>query len=258
MNLDILALSFIQGISEILPISSSVNLYLFSQLFNWTNFTFSLKVALHAGSLLTLIVYFWKDIMDILKALTGKKPVRKTYLIPLILGTIPVVIFGFLSRDFIKEFDSAKIMGLSCIVFGLALVIFDKLASNHNRRYSTVSPFKAFLIGCGETIALFPGVSRLGICLTTSRILGLDRKQAINFSLMLAIPSICGSLFLEILDAIKTPGTVKFSNDALLGIIITAIIGLIVIRPCVRYMEKIGFVYLAAYRVAIGSIIYFM
>ena len=259
MDFNILFLSLIQGISEILPISSSVNLHFFSSIFNINNFSFSLKIALHAGSLLTLIVFFRKEIFDIFNGLFSQKKLSETHFFPLIFGTIPVVIFGYLSRDFIKEFDAPKIMGISSILFGIILVVFDKLSCSKSRTDKTPIPlFKSFLIGCFQSIAIFPGVSRLGICITASRLFGLDRRKAIYFSLLLAIPSIFGSLVLELLDCYKTQSFAAFSNDSLIGIFLTTIIGLFAIFPCVKYMEKSGFLALTIYRVLIGSAICFL
>lgn len=256
MNFDILGLGVIQGVSEILPISSSVNLYLFSKIFAISEFSFSLKIALHAGSLITLLIYFKREIADILKAIFGKRSLSDTYFWPLFLGTIPVVIFGFFARDFVKEFESPKIMGIFCIIFGIALTLFDKLSAKSRPGKQQLSKAKALIIGCCQTISIFPGVSRLGICITASRMLAIDRKSAINFSLMLAIPSICGSLFLEIVECFKTSSFALFSNDSLFGIFLTAIVGLITIIPCIRFMEKQGFLAIAVYRIIIGIAIF--
>lgn len=253
MNSDIISLSVIQGISEILPISSSVNLYFFSHLLHIENFTFSLKIALHAGSLITLLVYFGKEIYDIFKGFFGKKSLQDTHLIALIFGTIPVVILGYFAHDFVKEFDSPRVIGISSVIFGILLYVFDKFAGISKIDKKNVPITKAFFIGCCQAIAIFPGVSRFGICITSARMLGLARKKAIDFSLMLAIPSICGSLVLEILNS--NTYTEFISTESLSGIVLTALIGLIAILPCIRLMERKGFFPLMVYRVLIGTAI---
>lgn len=254
MDFNVISLSVIQGISEILPISSSVNLHFFSQLFHINNFTFSLKIALHAGSLITLLIYFHKEICDILNGLFGKKSVRETYFIPLILGTMPVVVLGYFAHDFVKEFDSPKVMGMASIIFGILLYAFDKFAKVSKADKKDISSIKAFFIGCCQAIAIFPGISRLGICITSSRMLGLARKKAIEFSLMLAIPSIFGSLILEIFLSHKS--FVIFSSKDMLGIALTALVGLLAILPCIRLMERKGFFALMLYRILMGLAIF--
>lgn len=260
MNPEILLLSIIQGIGEILPISSSVNLHFFSYIFDIKTFSFSLKIALHAGSLLTLLFYFRKEIIDIFKGMCSRGGrLKDTYFLPLVLGTIPVVVLGYLARDFVKEFDSKIIMGVSSVFFGIILLIFDKLACGKTRMDKTpVSSGKAFFIGCFQAIAIFPGVSRLGICITASRMLSLDRKKAVFFSLFLAIPSILGSLSLEIFDSLKTGSNLLLSSDVLVGIALTMLFGIAIIGPCIKFMEKKGFLAITIYRIAIGTLICFI
>lgn len=255
MDFGVFALSLVQGIGEILPISSSVNLHFVSKLFHIDSFSFSLKIALHAGSLIALLIYFQKEIINIFK----QKFSKRTYFFPLIVGTIPVVIFGYFARDFVKEFDSPKIMGISSVLFGVLLFAADKFADTKNQTSKFLSLSKAFVIGIFQAIAIFPGVSRLGICLTASRILNLSRKEAINFSLMLAIPSISGSLCLEIFEAFQSNNfQVLCSNANLQGALLTSIISFACLFPAVAFMNKRGFGALTLYRIIIGILICFV
>jgi undecaprenyl-diphosphatase len=259
VNFDTVLLGIVQGVSEILPISSSVNLYFFSSIFNITHFSFSLKIALHAGSLMALLIFFREEIFDALKSLFCFKNLSKTYCLPLILGTVPVVILGFLSRDFVKEFEAAKVLGISSVVFGFLLVIFDKMSGQIKNRNAIPTKMKSFIIGIFQSISVFPGVSRLGICITISRMLKIERKKAIQFSLLLAIPSIAGSLTLELFECYKNENWENlFNEDALIGALVTAVVSLIVIYPLVKYMEKNGFMILATYRVIIGILTCFL
>lgn len=255
MDFNIILLSFIQGISEILPISSSINLHFFSHIFNINTFSFSLKIALHTGSLIALMIFFRREIFDIFSGIFGSKSIKNTHLLPLFFGTIPVVIIGYFARDYVKEFDSPKIMGILSILFGIILFLIDKLSYHKSRTdKNPISIAKAFIIGCFQTIAIFPGVSRLGICITASRMLGLDRKKSIYFSLFLAIPSILGSLTLELFECYQKHDFQIFSNDSLIGIISTAIISLLAMWYCIKYMENRGFGVLVLYRIVIGII----
>ena len=260
MSVDTLYLSVVQGISEILPISSSVNLHFLSHICHIGNFSFSMKVALHAGSLITLLVYYRKEILDMMCAIFGRKKVYDTYLIPLVIGTVPVVLFGYFAQGFVKEFDSAKVMGITSIIFGILLYICDKFSITGKKHAKSgsgkISSLQSLMIGFCQAIAIFPGVSRLGICITSARMLGIPRGDAINFALMLAIPSILGSLCLEVYNC-KNAATF-YSTEILSAIGITALIGLIAIVPCVRMMTRNGFGILALYRVIIGLLMCFL
>jgi undecaprenyl-diphosphatase len=185
---------------------------------------------------------------------TRKNKLSDTYFWHLIIGTLPVVILGFFALDFVKEFNSKTVIGVFCAFFGGALFLFDKLSrarmsSSDKKR---ISIFKAFVIGCFQAISILPGVSRLGICITSARFLQIDRKRSIAFSMLLAIPTICASTVLGVIDCYKHDNFSVFSLDALIGIVVTMVIGLIIIFPCVRYMEKNGFAYLVIYRILIG------
>ncbi|MDR2074776.1 MAG: undecaprenyl-diphosphate phosphatase [Holosporales bacterium] len=254
MNLDVFIISFVQGIGELLPISSSVNMFIVHRLFHTNFFNFSFDIALHTGSLLALILYFRREILDIFKSIfTKKKAIRDTYLLQLIAGTIPVIILGFLSRNYVKEFNSKAVMGCFCILFGVLLFAFDKLSVSHKKSES-VSVTKAFIIGIFQSIAIFPGISRLGVCITASRMLSLNRHNAIFFSLFLAIPSILGSLCLELFES----GNIFVSAISMKGVIITFIISAVIIIPCVKFMEKRGFLAITIYRCIIGVLLFFL
>jgi undecaprenyl-diphosphatase len=255
INFGTMIISLVQGIGELLPISSAVNMIIAQKFLDLPFFGFSFKIALHVGSLLAILLYFRSEIADIIIALfSRRKGIKETYFWQLITGSIPVVIFGYFVRDYIKEFDSNKIMGVSCIFFGILLYIMDRISIDSKK--SQVSPTKAFIVGIFQALSVFPGVSRLGICITSGRMLSLGRKKAIFFALFLAIPSILGSLCLEIYKT-QTPQEI-FEGNNLCGMIITAVISILVIVPCIKFMEKKGFFVLSVYRCCIGTLLCFL
>ncbi|MDR2458701.1 MAG: undecaprenyl-diphosphate phosphatase [Holosporales bacterium] len=263
MDLNILFLSIVQGISEVIPVSSSVNLHFFSAVFGISSFSFAIKIALHVGSLISLLIYFHADIADMFRGLVSrKKRIADTCLPQLMLGTIPVVILGFCARDFVKEFSSPKIMGTACICCGILLTVIDKLSCTQPRlskmNVASIPLLKSFIIGVFQSVSIFPGVSRLGICITAARMLSLDRKHSIKFALLLAIPSIAGSLTLELFEAYKCGNFRCFQDEALTGIILTSVISIVMIHPCIRYMEAHGFAVVAIYRILIGAVMFFV
>ncbi|MDR1609414.1 MAG: undecaprenyl-diphosphate phosphatase [Holosporales bacterium] len=262
MDFNILFLSIVQGVSEVIPVSSSVNLHFFSAIFGISSFSFAIKIALHVGSLIALLIYFHTDVADMFRGLVSrKKRISDTCLPQLVLGTIPVVILGFCARDFVKEFNSPKIMGAACICFGILLTVFDRLSCTQPRlsrtNVASIPLLKSFIVGVFQSVSIFPGVSRLGVCITASRMLSLDKKHSIRFALLLAIPSIAGSLTLELFEA-YTSNFQCFQDEALTGIILTSIVSIVMIHPCIRYMETHGFAVIAIYRILIGAAMFFV
>lgn len=259
MNFELLILSFIQGIGELLPISSSINLYFFSTILHISSFNFSLKIALHAGNLIAIIFYFRKEIILIFRAFFASKiKLSETYFYALFFGTIPVVVSSFWLKDYAEHFNSNFYLGITNCIFGLILLIIDFLCPNNiKKRNAPVSAIKSFFIGCAQIIAIFPGVSRLGVCITASRLLGIDRKKAIYFSLMLAIPSIIGAIILELFNCSHQQQSTNwlYSKIALEAIVITALISLLTIKLFVSYMERHNFVAISIYRLIIGTLI---
>jgi undecaprenyl-diphosphatase len=254
-SLGTVVISLVQGIGEILPISSAANMIIAQKFLNLPFFGFSFKIALHVGSLFAILLYFKSEIADVVAAIfSKKKSIGATYFWQLVTGTIPVVILGYLARDYVKEFDSNKVMGISCIFFGVLLYVIDRISISPKK--SEVSPMKALIIGIFQALSIFPGVSRLGICITSGRMLALGRKKAIFFALFLAVPSILGSLCLEIYKT-QAPQEI-FTGNNLYGMIVTAIISMIAIIPCIKFMERRGFLELSIYRCCIGALLCFL
>ena len=230
--IEVLFLSIIQGIGEFLPISSSTNLMLFSKLFGFYDFSFLLKISLHVGSLLALVIYcrrvFWTIILGLF---TKKVKLSQTAFGTMIYGTIPVITLGILFHDFIKDFNSPKLSWFILIVFGVLLWWIDTVFSQKANQHSFMSTgIRDLFIGCCQAMAIFPGVSRLGICITACRLFHMERSQAISTSLLLAIPSICGSLILELIKMYKTNTLYVLDNNILLSVLMTGTIGLLVLK----------------------------
>ncbi|MBQ8651531.1 MAG: undecaprenyl-diphosphate phosphatase [Alphaproteobacteria bacterium] len=260
VDIQILILSLVQGIAEFLPISSSINLELISKLFDISLYSFHLKIALHAGSLLALLIYFQRDIKDIFYGLFTKKTrLGSTLFFPIFVATIPVIISGYFSVDFIEQFNSIKAAGILSIIFGILLCLVDRISgdSPHNKRQQ-ISVFKSFIIGCFQAIAIIPGVSRLGITITAARMLSLDRSKSIRFAMILAIPSIAGSLFLEVIKSVKYNNFQILEKNAIIAMLITALVSLIFIHPALNFMARKGFFGITIYRIIIGLVVLFL
>lgn len=254
-----IVLGIVQGLTEFLPISSSAHLNVFPWIFNWEMLSDGMDVALHIGTLLALVIFFFKDWVRLVKA-GYKKAIKKEdssdgkifwYLVA---ATIPA---GILSLVLDKISDKIigddinfqmAIIAVTLIVMGIILYIVDK-KSKSETDYEHISLKQSILIGISQAIAAaFPGVSRSGITMTVARGLKVDRESAAKFSFMLAMPITLAAVVFDL---------TKFSFDLslILGILASFITGVIVIKFLLDYLKKGSFKVFAIYRVIFGIII---
>ena len=198
--IDILWLSFIQGISEFLPISSSGHLFIASSLFSLQPLGRSTEVILNFATLLVVFLYYREEMKDLflafLKALCGKFSVKFHQGLKICMATFPVIVVGFLVHTYLDHLThSFSLFGWGSIFFGTLMILADRLGSL-SRTYQHLSYKDALLIGCAQTFSFIPGASRLGMSLTMSRILGYKSVDAAKFSFLTSIPTGIGALVL--------------------------------------------------------------
>ena len=252
-------LGIVQGLTEFLPISSSGHLNVFPWLFNWEMLSDGMDVALHIGTLLALILFFFKDWVGLIKA-GYQKAIKKEdsqggrifwYLVA---ATIPA---GILSLILDKISDGIvgdninfqmKIISFALIIMGIILYIVDKKSKN-TVDYKHITLKQSVLVGISQAIAAaFPGVSRSGITMTVARALKIDRESAAKFSFLLAMPITFAAVIFDL---------PKFTFDLslLVGILASFIVGVIVIKFLMEYLKKGSFKLFAIYRVIFGIVI---
>lgn len=252
-------LGIVQGLTEFLPISSSGHLNVFPWIFNWEVLSEGMDVALHIGTLLALVIFFFKDWLNLLKA-GYKKVVKKEdskegkIFWYLVIATIPA---GILSLVLDKVSDKIigedinfqmAIIAITLIVMGILLYIADK-KSKSTTNYENLSLKQSILIGASQAIAAaFPGVSRSGITMTIARFLKVDRESAAKFSFMLAMPITLAAVIFDLANF-------TFDLAIILGILASFITGVIVIKFLMDYLKKGSFKIFAIYRIIFGAII---
>lgn len=252
-------LGIVQGLTEFLPISSSAHLNVFPWIFNWETLSEGMDVALHIGTLLALVIFFFKDWVKLVKA-GYLKAVKKEdskegkMFWYLVVATIPA---GILSIVLDKVSDSLigdninfqmAIIAITLIVMGIILYIVDKKAKS-NTSYENISLKQSVLIGSSQAIAAaFPGVSRSGITMTVARALGVDREGAAKFSFMLAMPITLAAVIFDF-------SHFQFDLALILGILASFIVGVLVIKFLLNYLKKGSFKLFAIYRIIFGVII---
>lgn len=263
-----LILGIVQGLTELLPVSSSAHLNVIPWLAGWTEnaafmeeFNGSFDVALHFGTLIAIGIFFFKDWIKLIKA-GFNKVVKKEDTVDgkifwyLVIATIPAGILA-LVLDKISEIiigNNFKLeMGLiavALIVMGIILAIIDKKAEN-KYNYEQITLKQSILVGISQAIAAaFPGVSRSGITMTVARALKIDRESAAKFSFLLSTPIVAAAVLVDITEFALT--SVAFW----IGVIASFIVGLIVVKFLMDYLKKGSFKIFAIYRVILGLIIF--
>ena len=257
--LQALILGIIQGLTELLPISSSGHLDIIPWLLNWTsnpefNIAFEgFDVALHFGTFLAIALFFFKDWIKLIvggfnQVVKKKKSTEGRMFWYLVIATIPGGIIGLLLDTFAGDvLKKPVIIAIALIVMGIILYFVDK-KSKSTTDYEHMSFKQTFLIGLSQCLAFIPGVSRSGITMTTGRAMGVDRTSAAKYSFMLSAPIVFAATIFKIKDFV-------FSIPFFVGILASFIVGIIVIKWLLLYLLKGSFKGSALYRVFFGIII---
>lgn len=196
ISMHIFWLSLIQGLTEFLPVSSSGHLILFSKYTNYGDQGQAIDIALHIGSLIAVVLYFWQTIKLMLIELFKNKflpkfanvDVRIAYY--LLFATLPAIIIGGILSYFGMEWvRSAKLIGWMLIIYGIILWYADTRFTTE-KKLKDMRLFEAVIIGFAQCLAFIPGTSRSGVTITVGRIMGFNRSEIAKFSMLLSIPSI--------------------------------------------------------------------
>lgn len=256
----ILILALIQGLTEFLPVSSSGHLVLTHSLLGQDNHDLCwetnrmIDVAVHVGTLLSVVVYFWKDLMAMLVNVLNFKSSEFRLITHLAYASIPVIIAGFIIHKIEPSFlCMVEVMAWMTIIFGIVLWVADRFFDD-SKELSDMKWYQATLIGLSQALALVPGTSRSGITMTSARFLGFKRTEAARFSLLLSIVAIAGAGALSSVDLIKE-GNMNLGTDVLLAVALSFLAGWGAIAVMMKWLQKSSFTPFAIYRVILGVII---
>lgn len=245
-----LVLGIIQGLGEFLPISSSAHLVLVPWALGWQYAGLTFDVALHIGTLISVIAFFWKDWLTLLSSAVARKGSKEAALFwYLVLGTIPGGAIGYLFEEQAETvLRTPLLIGVMLIVMGIILYWVDRRAASV-KSIDSVSLLDSLLIGLSQALAIIPGVSRSGITMTAGRALGFTRASAARFSFLLSTPIVVGAGLYKMKDL--SPGDL---NAAFLtGVVSSAVVGFIAIGFLIRYLSQRSFAVFAWYRFIVGS-----
>ncbi len=256
----ILILALIQGLTEFLPVSSSGHLVLTHSLLGQDNHDLCwetnrmIDVAVHVGTLLSVLVYFWKDLWAMLINIFNFKSNEFKLITHLTIASVPVIIAGFIIHKLEPSFlCMVEVMAWMTIIFGIVLWVADRFFPA-DKTLDQMNWFQATLIGLSQSLALVPGTSRSGITMTSARFLGFKRTEAARFSLLLSIVAIGGAGALSSLDLVQE-GNMNLGTDVLVAILLSFLAGWGAIAVMMRWLQKSSFTPFAIYRVILGIII---
>ncbi|WP_407308591.1 undecaprenyl-diphosphatase UppP [Desulfosporosinus sp. SB140] len=246
-----LVLGIVQGLGEFLPISSSAHLVLIPWLFGWEDPGLTFDVALHMGTLLAVVLYFWKDWLRLIQAVFQRKASdEKRIFWYLVVATIPGGLFGLaLEKKAETTFRSPLLIGIMMIVMGILLYLADR--KRQIRKMDTMTMADALWIGLSQALAIIPGVSRSGSTMTTARFLDIKREDAARFSFLMSTPIILGAGVLKLRHLTMAAINLPFA----VGVISSFIVGIISISFLLQYLKTSNFGLFVGYRFLIGVIV---
>ena len=242
-----LILSIIQGISEFIPVSSSAHLLIISRLSDFNVSNLQLDISLHLGSLLAIILFFRKELINIIN--------NKNIFLLIILGSIPLVIVGYIfySTNLIDQFRNLKVVAWTTLIFGILLYFSDKFELK-NKISSELNIKSIIIIGLFQILAIVPGVSRSGIVITASRFLKFDRVESSKIAFYLSIPALVGASVLGFKDVIDDQ--INFDAIFIFSTSASFLFSYFTIKYFLIYVKMFSLSFFVIYRIVLSIILF--
>lgn len=252
----IIILSLIQGITEFLPISSSGHLAMLPLLTDWPDQGVMSDVALHFGSLIAVLIYFWRDVKNLVigffDVFRGKNSANRKLFLLLSLATIPVFVVGYILKKtgIIDNLRNLEVIAWANIIFAVFLYWFDKIGEQvkNTEKFSVKD---AVLIGLAQCLALIPGSSRSGTTMTMARKLGYKRDESARLSMLMSIPTILGASLLLLVDLSKETD-VSVQADAMIMAGLSFVVAFLSIWGLMALLKRMSMLPFVIYRVVLG------
>jgi undecaprenyl-diphosphatase len=287
-----IVLAIVQGLTEFLPVSSTAHLVLFPWLLGWKDPGFTFDIALHAGTLVAVLGYFWRYWLEMLKLVLGistgasslgdglgmaprhdpnpksKSENPKASAGPiallgenrrlfwyLVIATIPAGIAGWLFEHAAEEqLRSPIIIGLALIIVGLLMWAGER-TGRREHDLGHVGLVDSLVVGVAQAFSVIPGVSRSGSTMTAGLFRGMKRETAARFSFLLSTPIIAGAALKKVLELRHSGLPTEMRLPFLVGVVVAAVVGYLVIGVLIRYLERRTFAVFVVYRVMLGVVV---
>jgi len=280
-----IVLAIVQGLTEFLPVSSTAHLWLVPWIMKWKDPGLTFDIALHAGTLVAVLGYFWRYWLEMIKMVLGigggntarattdgsfavqdlnpKSAAGPMTLLGenrmlfwyLVIATIPGGVAGWLfERAADEQLRSPFVIGPALIVVGLLMGVGERVGSE-DHDLGHVSLLDSIIVGVAQAFAVIPGVSRSGSTMTAGLFRGMSRETAARFSFLLSTPIIAGACFKKAWEIHHSGLPADMRMPFLLGIIVSAVVGYAVIAVLIRYLERRTFAIFVVYRVILGVVV---
>jgi undecaprenyl-diphosphatase len=248
-----LVLGFIEGFTEFLPVSSTGHLLLIGHFIGFESKGKTFEILVQFGAILAIVSVYFMKLWDIATGMFSD-PAKRRFVLAVLIAFLPAMFVGFLARDFIKGvLFNPTIVCVTLIAGGLVLLVIDDLKLDGAK--DDVMDFSlpmALKIGVFQVLAMVPGVSRSGATIVGAMLMGASKRAAAEFSFFLAMPTMAGAFFFDLLKSYK----LLSSNDAMLigvGFVAAFVSGLIVVRGFLDFISRHGFAPFAWWRIIVGS-----
>ena len=256
-------LGIIQGLTEFIPVSSTAHLLISQTILKIPadDAMFSFLVIVQLGTILSLIVFYWKDLFSIAKATFDfrRSTPERDLGFYIIIATIPALLAGYLLKDAVETLFKQPMLEASIRLFSAAILLtLAELLTKKNRALPSMTWLDALIVGLFQIIAVFPGASRSGSTISGGMFRGLDRPSAARFAFLMSVPVMLAAGGYEMLDVLKMPNLSEFLPLLAVGFITAAIVGWFAIKWLIDYLSKRSLYIFAVYCAVVGTIIFFL
>lgn len=251
--LEAIIYGILQGLGEFLPISSTAHITLAPWFFGWKDPGLAFDIALHLGTLAAVIIFFWKDWINLIRAgLTDVKSPEGKLFWYIVLACVPGGVLGLIFEEHVETtFRNPLLIGIMLAVMGIVIYVADRF-SRSEVELMDIGPKRSFLIGVSQALAMIPGVSRSGITMAAGRAMKIKREDAARFTFLLSTP------FIFLSGVYKAKDLISIPVDAfpfMVAILTSAVVGLFSIKFLLEYLRRKGFGIFAVYRLVLGAIV---
>ena len=248
-----IVIGFIQGITEFLPISSSGHMVVLSDVFNLTTPSLSIDLVAHLGSLFSVLCFFGIRSFKEIQVSGFEYEKIKSIFFRLFIASIPIGFIGYLFKDSLDTTVRTSVFVGSCFIFSGLFLIFSSYINNIIKDQNKLFGIKKVIfIGLFQTFAIFPGVSRSGVTISSAILIGINKKKAVEFSFLLSIPVILGANIFQIIEIFSSSVKSLDWVNLFLVFLVSLIISLITINFTLKWAQRIKFWLFGIYGVTFG------